>query len=162
MRKLRAVLLVVLLALVSIPALAQDKKSLTILYTNDIHAHFDPHIVPWISKTRKVGGFANLATLVKKEKASNNHTVFFDAGDFFSGPYVSSLTKGEAIIDAMNYLDIDAAAVGNHEFDHGLSRLGVRRERLTTSFRMDFPSQLRYVLLVKGALMKFNAAFVFR
>jgi len=29
------------------------------------------------------------------------------------------MTKGEAIIDAMNYLGLDVATVGNHEFDHG-------------------------------------------
>ncbi|MEQ1924461.1 MAG: metallophosphatase, partial [Pyrinomonadaceae bacterium] len=99
-------------------AFGQEKK-LTILYTNDLHAHLEPTIVPWVSKTRKVGGFANIATLVKREKAANPATVYFDAGDFFSGPYVSSLTKGEAVIDAMNYLGLDAACVGNHEFDHG-------------------------------------------
>lgn len=97
---------------------AQDKK-LTILYSNDLHAHLEPHIVPWVDKTRPVGGFANIATLVKNEKAANPNTVYFDAGDFFTGPYISSLTKGEAIVDAMNYLGLDAACVGNHEFDHG-------------------------------------------
>jgi 2',3'-cyclic-nucleotide 2'-phosphodiesterase (5'-nucleotidase family) len=97
---------------------AQNKK-LNILYTNDLHAHFESHIVPWVSKTQKVGGFANIATLVKREKAANKHTVYFDAGDFFSGPYVSSLTKGEAVIDAMNHLGLDAVCAGNHEFDHG-------------------------------------------
>ena len=99
-------------------AFAQEKK-LTVLYTNDLHAHFEPHIVPWVDKARKVGGFANIATLVKREKAANSNTVYFDAGDFFAGPYVSSLTKGEAVIDAMNYLGLDAACVGNHEFDYG-------------------------------------------
>ena len=97
---------------------AQDRK-LTILYSNDLHAHLEPQIVPWVDKTRLVGGFANITTLVKRAKASNDHTVYFDAGDFFTGPYISSLTKGEAIIDLMNYLGLDAACVGNHEFDHG-------------------------------------------
>ncbi len=97
---------------------AQEKK-LNVLYTNDLHAHFEPHIVPWVSKTRKVGGFVNIATLVKREKKANDHTVYFDAGDSFSGPYHSFLTKGEAVIDAMNYLGLDASCVGNHEFDHG-------------------------------------------
>ncbi len=117
MRKFNSVLyLVVILSLAGI-ANGADKK-LTILYTNDLHAHLEPHIVPWVSDKRPVGGFANIATLVKREKASNNHTVYFDAGDFFTGPYISSLTKGEAVIDAMNYLGLDAAAAGNHEFDH--------------------------------------------
>lgn len=97
---------------------AQEKK-LTVLYTNDLHAHFEPHIVPWADKTRKVGGFANIAALVKKEKKANPNTVYFDAGDSFAGPYVSSLTNGEAVIDAMNYLGLDAGCVGNHEFDYG-------------------------------------------
>lgn len=106
------------LVFVSASAQAQDRK-LTILYSNDLHAHLEPHKVPWVSETRLVGGFANIATLVKREKAANPFTVYFDAGDYFTGPYISSLTKGEAIIDAMNYLGLDAACVGNHEFDHG-------------------------------------------
>ena len=99
--------------------LSAQPKKLTILYTNDLHAHLEPHIVPWVDKKRPVGGFANIATLVKREKAANPNTVYFDAGDFFTGPYISSLTKGEAVIDAMNHLGLDAAAIGNHEFDHG-------------------------------------------
>lgn len=94
-------------------------QKLTVLYTNDLHSHLEPLIVPWVSTTRKVGGFANIATLVKQEKAANPNTVYFDAGDFFAGPYMSSLTKGEAIIDAANYLGLDAACVGNHEYDYG-------------------------------------------
>ncbi len=100
-------------------AVQAQQRDLTILYSNDLHAHLEPHKVPWVSETRLVGGFANIATLVKREKAANPYTVYFDAGDYFTGPYISSLTKGEAIIDAMNYLGLDAACVGNHEFDHG-------------------------------------------
>jgi len=96
-----------------------NEKKLTILYTNDLHAHVRPQKISWISETRTIGGFANIATLVKKEKLNNPNAVYFDAGDYFTGPYISSLTKGEAIIDIMNHLSIDAACIGNHEFDHG-------------------------------------------
>lgn len=116
MKKYFPVLPVIII--LSLFTFAQEKK-LTVLYTNDLHSHFEPQIVPWVDKTRKVGGFANIAALVKREKKANPNTVYFDAGDFFAGPYVSSLTKGEAIIDAMNYLGLDAACVGNHEFDYG-------------------------------------------
>jgi 5'-nucleotidase / UDP-sugar diphosphatase len=95
------------------------QKELTVLYSNDLHSHFESQIVPWADKTRPIGGFANVATLVKSKKKTNPNTVYFDAGDWFAGPYVSSLTKGEAVIDAMNYLGLDAACVGNHEFDYG-------------------------------------------
>ncbi len=113
----RLYFVLILLGLTS-PLFAQEKK-LTILYSNDLHAHLEPQKVPWVSDTRFVGGFANIATLVKREKAANPYTVYYDAGDFFTGPYISSLTKGEAIIDVMNYLGLDAACIGNHEFDHG-------------------------------------------
>ena len=96
-----------------------EVKELTILHTNDLHAHLFPRIAPWISESRKIGGFANLATLVKQEKASNPNNILIDAGDYFSGPYISTLTKGEAVIKSMNFLGIDAACIGNHEFDHG-------------------------------------------
>ena len=117
---MKKLVLVLAAVLVFASAAAQaQQRDLTILYSNDLHAHLEPHKVPWVSETRLVGGFANIATLVKREKAANPNTVYFDAGDYFTGPYISSLTKGEAIIDAMNYLGLDAACVGNHEFDHG-------------------------------------------
>lgn len=114
-----------LIVLLSFNSYAQTVESgdsvrkLTILYTNDLHAHLEPHRVPWINEKRLVGGFANIATLVKEQKAADSNTLYFDAGDYFTGPSFSSLTKGAAIIDVMNYLSIDAACIGNHEFDHG-------------------------------------------
>ena len=48
---------------------------------------------------------------------------FFDAGDYFTGPYISTLTKGEAIIDIMNTMPFDAVSVGNHEFDYGVDNM---------------------------------------
>lgn len=114
-----ALLCIFVLHIVLVPCAYAQTKKLTVLYTNDLHSHFESQIVPWADKDRLIGGFANIATLVKREKAANPNTVYFDAGDSFAGPYVSSLTKGEAVIDAMNYLGLDAACVGNHEFDYG-------------------------------------------
>ncbi|MDU3379233.1 MAG: bifunctional UDP-sugar hydrolase/5'-nucleotidase [Klebsiella pneumoniae] len=95
-------------------------KDVTIIYTNDLHAHVEPYKVPWIADSKRdIGGWANITTMVKQEKAKNNATWFFDAGDYFTGPYISSLTKGKAIIDIMNTMSYDAVTIGNHEFDHG-------------------------------------------
>jgi 2',3'-cyclic-nucleotide 2'-phosphodiesterase (5'-nucleotidase family) len=94
-------------------------KNFTLLYTNDLHSHLEPHKINWVSESRHVGGFANIATLVKKEKNNNPHTLYVDAGDFFTGPYISTLTKGEAVIDVLNQMPLDIACIGNHEFDHG-------------------------------------------
>ncbi|MBL1917687.1 bifunctional metallophosphatase/5'-nucleotidase, partial [Klebsiella pneumoniae] len=88
-------------------------KDVTIIYTNDLHAHVEPYKVPWIADgKRDIGGWANITTMVKQEKAKNNATWFFDAGDYFSGPYISSLTKGKAIIDIMNTMSYDAVTIG--------------------------------------------------
>ncbi|EAN2580512.1 bifunctional metallophosphatase/5'-nucleotidase, partial [Salmonella enterica subsp. enterica serovar Enteritidis] len=85
-------------------------KDVTIIYTNDLHAHVEPYKVPWIADgKRDIGGWANITTLVKQEKAKNKATWFFDAGDYFTGPYISSLTKGKAIIDILNTMQYDAA-----------------------------------------------------
>ena len=110
-----------LLTIFSTSVMAQD---VTIIYTNDLHAHVDSYKVPYVADgKRDIGGFANISTLVKQEKAKNKATFYFDAGDYFTGPYISSLTKGEAIIDIMNTMPFDAVSIGNHEFDFGLDNM---------------------------------------
>ena len=108
-----------------------DIKELTILYTNDLHSHLLPHKESWMSEDRLVGGFANIATLVKQEKADNPNTIYIDSGDYFSGPYVSTLTEGAAVIGSMNFLGLDAACIGNHEFDHGWQNTFKQLEKAT-------------------------------
>ena len=104
-------------------------KSLTILYTNDMHAHLFPRVESRVSSTRKVGGFANLATLVKSFKKESDTTIYLDAGDYFSGPYIGPLTRGRAVIESMNLLGLDATCIGNHEFDYGWENMLSQFER---------------------------------
>lgn len=117
--KIKALTAGILLAL---PLLA-SAKDVTIYYTNDLHAHVSPGKVPAVDKERAVGGFANIATIVNDAKKKSKDVFFFDAGDYFTGPYISTLTKGEAIIDIMNTMPFDAVSVGNHEFDHGVDNM---------------------------------------
>ncbi|MFV0262756.1 MAG: bifunctional metallophosphatase/5'-nucleotidase [Kluyvera sp.] len=117
--KIKALTAGILLAL---PLLA-SAKDVTIYYTNDLHAHVSPGKVPAVDKERAVGGFANIATIVNDAKKKSKDVFFFDAGDYFTGPYISTLTKGEAIIDIMNAMPFDAVSVGNHEFDHGVDNM---------------------------------------
>lgn len=100
--------------------LAQD---VTIYYTNDIHAHVNPAKILAVDKNRLIGGMANIAGIVNEAKKKSKDVFFFDAGDYFTGPYISTLTKGEAIIDIMNTMPFDAVSVGNHEFDHGVPNM---------------------------------------
>ena len=58
--------------LVSLPLWA-SAKDVTIIYTNDLHAHVEPYKVPWIANgTRDIGGWANITTMVKQEKTKNS------------------------------------------------------------------------------------------
>ena len=104
-------------------------KSLTILYTNDMHAQLFPRLTGEGTSTRKLGGFANLATLVRGFKEESANTIYLDAGDYFSGPYIGPLTKGQAVIESMNLLGLDATCIGNHEFDYGWQNLLQQFER---------------------------------
>lgn len=98
-------------------------QDVTIYYTNDIHAHVNPAKILAVDKNRLIGGMANIAGIVNEAKKKSKDVFFFDAGDYFTGPYISTLTKGEAIIDIMNTMPFDAVSVGNHEFDHGVPNM---------------------------------------
>lgn len=113
----RTLITAVIFSLYSLKGMAQD---VTVLYTNDLHAHVEPYKLPYVAEgKRAIGGFSRLATMVKQEKARHAATFYFDAGDYFTGPWISSLTKGRAIVDIMNTMSFDAVSIGNHEFDHG-------------------------------------------
>ncbi|ALB63235.1 5'-nucleotidase [Cronobacter condimenti 1330] len=148
----RAIVSLLVAVGVSLPVFAQD---VTIIYTNDLHAHVEPYKVPWIADgKRDVGGFATISALVKQEKARNKATFFFDAGDYFTGPYISSLTKGRAIIDIMNTMSFDAASVGNHEFDHGWNNTLVQLSQAT------FPVLLGNVFYQNSDMPFWNKPYV--
>ena len=98
---------------------AKKNIEITILYTNDLHANVDPFLFRGIDEKEKVGGFANIAAFVKEKRKKNETVFFFDAGDYFTGPAISTLTEGEAIVDIVDSMGYDAVSVGNHEFDHG-------------------------------------------
>ena len=121
--KIRTKLNFITLCLSATLAASVNAKDVTIYYTNDLHAHVSPGKIPAVDKERLVGGFANIATIVNDAKKRNKDVFFFDAGDYFTGPYISTLTKGEAIIDIMNTMPFDAVSVGNHEFDHGVDNM---------------------------------------
>ncbi len=92
-------------------------EKIAIYHTSDIHgwyysrpADFGPD-----NAGEKIGGFAALSALLKKEKAPH---LLLDSGDFFQGTPEGNFTKGLAIVKMMNLLGYGAAAVGNHEYDY--------------------------------------------
>lgn len=70
----------------------------------------------------KVGGFAHLATLVKRLKASRPGSLLLDGGDTWQGSGIALWTKGQDMVDAAKLLGVDVMT-GHWEFTLGMERV---------------------------------------
>ena len=70
----------------------------------------------------KVGGFAHLATLVKRMKASRPGALLLDGGDTWQGSATSLWTNAQDMVDACKALGVDVMT-GHWEFTYGMKRV---------------------------------------
>ena len=70
----------------------------------------------------KVGGFAHLATLVKRLRASRPGALLLDGGDTWQGSATSLWTRGQDMVDAAKLLGVDVMT-GHWEFTYGMARV---------------------------------------
>ena len=110
----------------------EETVELQIVALNDFHGQIEP---PSGSQTlyynttnypfkAEVGGASYLATQIKALKATNPNTVIVSAGDCIgASPLVSALFHDEPTIEALSEMGLEYSAVGNHEFDKGVSEL---------------------------------------
>ncbi|QXL84829.1 thiosulfohydrolase SoxB [Comamonas sp. NLF-1-9] len=70
----------------------------------------------------KVGGFAHLATLVKRLRASRPGALLLDGGDTWQGSATALWTKGQDMVDACKLLGVDIMT-GHWEFTYGMERV---------------------------------------
>jgi sulfur-oxidizing protein SoxB len=75
-----------------------------------------------------VGGFAHLATLVKRLRASRPHSLLLDGGDCWQGSATALWTKGADMIGAQRLLGVDIMTA-HWEFTYGASRVKQAVER---------------------------------
>lgn len=99
-----------------------SKRHITILHTNDVHSHIEP-FGPNDARNPNMGGVARRATIIDKVRAENPNTLLLDAGDIFQGTPYFNFYGGELEFKLMSKLKYDAATIGNHDFDNGLSGL---------------------------------------
>ena len=69
-----------------------------------------------------VGGFAHLATLVKRMRASRPGALLLDGGDTWQGSATALWTKGQDMVDAAKLLGVDLMT-GHWEFTLGAERV---------------------------------------
>ncbi len=83
----------------------------------------------------KVGGFAHLATLVKRLRADRPGALLLDSGDTWQGSGISLWTKGADMIEAQKALGVDVMT-GHWEFTYGAERVqqAVKNELGTMEF----------------------------
>ena len=89
---------------------SKRQKSVVILYENDVHCAID--------------GYAKLAGLRDAIVAADTACVgVVSSGDFLNGALPGTISSGQYIVDLMRRVGYDAVAVGNHEFDFGITRM---------------------------------------
>ncbi len=105
----KKVLCLLMLALAPLFAFPH-KKSIVILYENDVHCAID--------------GYAQLAGLRDAIMQSDTAwTAVVSSGDYLQGEMYGALSKGQYIVDIMRKVGYDAVTLGNHEFDYGVERM---------------------------------------
>ena len=85
----------------------------------------------------KVGGFAHLATLVKRMKASRPGALLLDGGDTWQGSATALWTNGQDMVDACKALTVDVMT-GHWEFTLG-------QKRVQEIVEKDFAGKLDFV-----------------
>lgn len=83
------------------------KKPIHIVHFNDSYE------IKANEKQNVCGGADRFATLVKSFKEQEPLILF--SGDLWSPSKLSTIFKGEQLVQIMNSINIDAAALGNHD-----------------------------------------------
>jgi len=105
----------------ALPVVASD--DIVILFTNDAHGQLEPTLNTATPPVQTNMGYATVAAYKKVVEATTTNVALVDIGDHAQGATIAALTRGEAVIKAMNAAGYVLSAVGNHEFDYGMDGL---------------------------------------
>ena len=124
----------IIIAWMNVSGLQAQDKQLVILHTNDTHSTIRP-LNPNLADKNVAGrgGFIRRIEFLRQQRMEHPDLLYFDSGDFSQGSPFYTMFKGDVEIALMNQMGLDAATIGNHEFDYGL-------ENMARLFRMaNFP-----------------------
>ncbi|MBU1309228.1 MAG: bifunctional metallophosphatase/5'-nucleotidase [Gammaproteobacteria bacterium] len=106
--------------------------TLSLIHINDTHSQFDASPASVKDAAGKpvytyIGGHPRLLTQAQQLRLQASQdgvpALFLHGGDAFKGSAYFELFEQRINIDVLNRMNIDAMALGNHEFDIGLSKL---------------------------------------
>lgn len=92
-------------------------ERVSIVHTNDLHGRV------MYNEANGELGFAKIASVVNGVRKSNPNTLVLDIGDTFHGTNHVNFNEGMSAVDAMNLINYNAMAAGNHDFNFGFERL---------------------------------------
>ncbi len=96
---------------------------LDVMFTNDIHGGIDRYEATFMNPEfpPMLGGGGSAATYIQNVRSltngKNRDNFLVDAGDFFQGHPIGTMSKGDAVISYFNMVNYDLSVVGNHEYD---------------------------------------------
>lgn len=90
-------------------AQVKNTDSIIILYENDVHCAAE--------------GYSKLSAMKQELLDTYAYVGVVSSGDFAQGGTLGSVSKGGHMVELMNLVGYDAVALGNHEFDYGMTRL---------------------------------------
>lgn len=95
-------------------ALSACSSNLRLIHSNDSHAAYEP-------SRDNVGGYLALEYHLEQARAEKSPNLYLDAGDMQTGSIFSSMEyeglQGGAVLEVFGRLGLEAATLGNHEFD---------------------------------------------
>jgi 5'-nucleotidase len=95
------------------PAQAADDVTLNLIGINDFHGRIDTNTVKFAGTVEQL-----------RQDGGDGNSLLISAGDNVSASLFPSAVQGDIpTIDVLNDLELDASAVGNHEFDKGYDDL---------------------------------------
>jgi 5'-nucleotidase len=108
----------------------QPSRKLVIAATSDFHGTLEPRTVTSSLDPNVQAAWGGIITYgsylrILREKFPNQ-VLALDAGDMFQGPMPVNWSQGAVMIAAANALQLNAATIGNHEFDYGTDTLQKR------------------------------------
>ncbi|RTL38785.1 MAG: bifunctional metallophosphatase/5'-nucleotidase [Candidatus Melainabacteria bacterium] len=127
---------------------------LTILHTNDLHAHDES----FEERQKSIGGFPRIGHMLRLFRAKDpKHTLTIDAGDIFQGTPLFTKYHGEVEVNMLNKMGYDIYTIGNHEFDDGPQNLASQLKQAkfdVINVNMDLTAEPELAAIVKPSVVK--------